>query len=112
MMHSYIYKEINAMSEDNKQELKKQTITFTAEGHAKLKDMSKRFRVSMWKMIDILGKTADEKNPEFLAMIEEAIEAKGSSRAVSKEIAAAVSDVTRGLNPAQVKELLERARNL
>lgn len=94
------------------QELKKQTITYTSEGHAKLKELTKRHGVNQWMMIDTLIKTVDEENEDFLAGIKEQINTKEATKAEIRQTNAAMLEATKGLTPEEVVALIQKAKAL
>ena len=91
---------------------KRQTVNFTTEGHAQLKELTKRHGVNQYMMLDALIKTVDEENEAFLVSVEDHKRAKEAKKAVSREAAAALTQVTQGMTTEEIVALIEKAKQL
>lgn len=93
-------------------EQKKQTTSFTTTGHAKVKEMAKRYGINQFMMLDAMIYSVDEQSKEFLERVDDWRAVKGAKKSIDGEMAAAVNEVTRGMSPEEVKALLEKAKEL
>lgn len=94
------------------EELKKQTISFTVEGHTQLKELTKHHGINQWMMLDALIKSADNEDPALLAEVQKRIDIKEAGKVVDKEIAAALNEATAGMDKAEVLALIQKAKAL
>lgn len=91
---------------------KKQTIGFTEPGHAKLKELSKRYNINQWMMVDVMIETVDEQSPEFKEAVKKWRIVRGNSDVISPKVASSISELTSGMSEDEVIALLERARGM
>lgn len=91
---------------------KKQTIAFTETGHAKLKEMSKRYGLNQWMMLDVMIETVDEQATEFKEAVKKWEIVRGKSSTISPKVASSISELTSGMSEEEVLELLKKAREL
>ncbi|NQZ53238.1 MAG: hypothetical protein HRT93_03180 [Piscirickettsiaceae bacterium] len=100
------------MSQEEQEPFKRQTMGLTPTGSTKIKELAKKYNVNMYVVVDVMIKSADEESDNFKHFMDIAVEQHAKHKAVSKEISDAVSQVTAGMTPEQVVDLLEKAKQL
>jgi len=91
-------------------DLKKQTISFTLEGHAKVKEMAKRYGVNQFMIMDVMIESVDEQSPEFAERVEYWQDLKGAKKTIKPELAAGINEITKGMSDEEIIELMSRAK--
>lgn len=91
---------------------KKQTIGFTEYGHSKLKEISKRYRINQWMMVDVMIATVNEESPEFKEQVRKWQIVKGNNEVISPKVASSINALTSGMTEDEILALLERAKEL